>query len=62
MNGNLDCSNGYMGPSVCSNDVPRLTLTYFMARSNLVSYVFIWEKLLERHLMGKTAHDQNDNR
>ena len=25
---------------VCSNDDPRLTLTYFTARSNLVSYVF----------------------
>ena len=22
----------------------RLTLTYFMARSNLVAYVFVWEK------------------
>ena len=29
---------------VCSNNNHRLTLTYFMARSNLVPYVFVWEK------------------
>ena len=29
---------------VCSNDDPRLTLTNFTARSNLVSYAFVWEK------------------
>ena len=29
---------------VCSNDDPELTLTYFMARSNLVPYAFVWEK------------------
>ena len=28
---------------VCSNDDPGLT-TYFMARSNLVPYAFVWEK------------------
>ena len=27
------------------NDVPRLTLTCFTARSNLVPYSFLWEKL-----------------
>ena len=27
----------------CSNDDPGLT-TYFMARSNLVPYAFVWEK------------------
>ena len=26
------------------NDDPELTLTYFMARSNLVPYDFVWEK------------------
>ena len=26
------------------NDDPRLTLTYFTARSNLVTYAFVWEK------------------
>ena len=26
------------------NDGPGLTLTYFMARSNLVPYAFVWEK------------------
>ena len=29
---------------VCSNDDPELTMTYFMARSNLVPYAFVWEK------------------
>ena len=30
---------------ICSNDDPRVTLTYFMARSNLVTYAFLWEKV-----------------
>ena len=29
---------------VCSDDDPGLTFTYFMARSNLVPYAFVWEK------------------
>ena len=29
---------------LCSNDYPRLTLTYVRARSNLVPYAFVWEK------------------
>ena len=29
---------------VSSNDEPRLTLTYFTARSNLGPYAFVWEK------------------
>ena len=29
---------------VCSNDDPELTLTYLMAKSNLVPYAFLWEK------------------
>ena len=29
---------------VCSNDNPKLTLTYFTARSNLVPHAFVWEK------------------
>ena len=29
---------------LCSNNEPGLTLTYFMARSNLVPYAFVWEK------------------
>ena len=40
---------------VASSDEPRLTLTYFTARSNLVPYAFIWGKLLESHLMEDTA-------
>ena len=30
---------------VCSNDDTGVTLTYFAARSNLVSYVFQWVKV-----------------
>ena len=30
---------------VCSNDEPGVTLTYFTARSNLVTKVFLWEKV-----------------
>ena len=29
---------------ICSNDDPGLTLTYFAAKSNLVTYAFVWEK------------------
>ena len=29
---------------VCSSDDPGITLTYFMAMSNLVPYTFVWEK------------------
>ena len=32
---------------ICSNNDPGLTLTYFMARSNLVPYAFVWEKGIE---------------
>ena len=30
---------------VCSNDDPGLTLTYFMAGSNMVPYAFVREKV-----------------
>ena len=42
---NLKCSIEYY--QICSNDSSGLTLTYFMARSNLVPYVscFVWEKV-----------------
>ena len=30
---------------VCSNDDPELTLTYFTARSNLIRYAFVLEKV-----------------
>ena len=30
--------------AVYSNDDGGLTLTYFMARSNLLPYAFVWEK------------------
>ena len=29
---------------VCSTDDPKLTLTYFTARSTLILYAFVWEK------------------
>ena len=29
---------------VYSNDDPQVTVTYFMARSNLAIYAFLWEK------------------
>ena len=35
------CAECYL---VCSNNEPRLILTYFMARSHLVLYAFVWEK------------------
>ena len=31
---------------VCSNDDPGVTLTYFTARSNLVTWAFLWEKVI----------------
>ena len=37
---------------ICSNDDPELTLTYFTARSNLISYVFVWEKGKTRTVRG----------
>ena len=43
---NLVYSIGGLQPIiVCSNDDLRVTLTYFMARSNLVTWVFLWEKV-----------------
>ena len=33
------------------NDDPELTVTYFTARSNLVTCMFEWGKLLQSHLM-----------
>ena len=41
---------------------PRLTLTYFKARSNLVSCEFEWEKLLQSNQMGKLAVNVQINR
>ena len=38
---------------VCINDDPPLTLTYFMTRSNLVAYVFDWEKLARNDLIDR---------
>ena len=41
----LPCSIGDVGPTlVCTNNESRLTLTYFMARSNLIPNAFLWRK------------------
>ena len=37
-------------------------MTYFTARSDLVTYAFIQGKLLESNLMEETANDQSDKR
>ena len=43
---NLVCSIGDSSPlNFFSNDDPGVTMTYFTARSNLVTYVFLWEKV-----------------
>ena len=40
-NGLVCSTDGGLRPLiVCANDDPRLTMTYFVARSNLVSYAF----------------------
>ena len=42
-----------LGPiKVCSNSDPRL-ITYFTARSNLVSYAFIWRKTVRKSFNGR---------
>ena len=38
---------------ICSNDDPRLTVTYFTARSNLVPYAFIWGKTVRKSFNGR---------
>ena len=42
---NLVCSIGAQPIIVCSNDDPRVTLTYLTARSNLVTKAFLLEKV-----------------
>ena len=43
---NFVCSIGDTKPIiVCSNNDPGVTLTYFMARSHLVTKAFLWEKV-----------------
>ena len=42
---------GFKLYKVYINDGPRLTLTYFLARSNWVTCTFEWGKLLQSHLM-----------
>ena len=56
------CSRGLVHMGL--NDDPRLTLTYFTARSNLVPYAFIWGKLVRKSFNGRklTANDQSDKR
>ena len=40
---------------VYSNDDPRLILTYFTARSNLVSYAFVWGKTVKKSFNGRNV-------
>ena len=41
----LDMQHWKFGPyQICRNDKFRLTLTYLMARSNLIPNIFIWDK------------------
>ena len=40
------------------NDDPGLTLTYFTAWSNWVTFTFEWEKLLQSHLMEKNLQQR----
>ena len=41
---NLVCSIGDSGPIIISsNDDSGLALTYFMPRSNLITYAFVWK-------------------
>ena len=41
----LVCSFGDVGPTkIAHNDDPRLTLTYFIAKSNLITGALIWGK------------------
>ena len=44
---------------VYKNDDPRLTLTYFTARSNWVTCTFEWGKLLQSFNAGKLAAKDN---
>ena len=43
------CHWGCRPYQVCTNDDSRLTLNYFMARSNLIPNAFIWKKSLNVH-------------
>ena len=36
---------GFQHIIVCSNDDPQVILTYFTAKSNLVTKAFLWEKV-----------------
>ena len=40
---------------VCSYDDPRMTLTYFMARSILETWAFTWEKVKTMDILETVA-------
>ena len=48
---------GLMPIIVYSNDDPGVTLTYITARSILVSYAFLWEKVKTVDFSEKAASD-----
>ena len=48
-------ASGTQALQIYINDDPGLTLTYFTARSNLVTCAFEWGKLLKSHLLEETC-------
>ena len=46
--------------NVYINHDPVMTLTYFRARSTLVTYAFEWGKLLKCHLKGKNLKEMSN--
>ena len=52
----------HLGLKLCKdniNDDPGLTLTYFTARSNWVTCMFEWGKLLQSHLMEENLQQRS---
>ena len=65
MSFDLETSHSALGSKALQiyiNDDPGLTMNYFMARSNVVAYVFDWEKLLHIYLLGNTAANEHIGR
>ena len=55
---NLETWHEASGTQVVIDNDSGLTLTYFIARSNLVTYMFELGKLLHRPLMGKNLQQR----
>ena len=50
-------NRGLLSILVCTNYDPGVTLTYFTARSNLVSKAFLWEKVKTVDFSEKNEND-----